>query len=283
LNKIDETDIILTTELIEKWISCACPKKEFYLKSCLIEALNFDKQIKTKYGNLSLQCPNKIAEFRARTFHEKEPETLEWIDSIGVGETLWDIGANVGLYTLYAALRGISVIAFEPSPANYHLLNSNIEKNSLHHIISAYCLAFSEKTEIGSFYMSSSEAGSALNSFGEAVDWQGKPFDPKMRQGMIAFAIDDFIKQFAPPLPNHLKIDVDGIEPLILRGASSLLSKESLLSLQIELDFGNEMHADTVIELLKKFGFKVISKRHAEMFENSEYSNLYNVLFKRKT
>ena len=72
------------------------------------------------------------------------------------------------------------MIAFEPSPANYHLLNSNIEKNSLHHTISAYCLAFSEKTEIGSFYMSSSEAGSALNSFGEALDWQGRPFDPKV-------------------------------------------------------------------------------------------------------
>lgn len=80
-----------------------------------------------------------------------------------------------------------------------------------------------------------------------------------------------------------MKIDVDDIEPLILRGASSLVTKESLLSLQIELDFGNKMLADTVIELLKKFGFKVVSKRHAGMFENSEYSNLYNELFKRKT
>ena len=218
-------------------------------------------------------------EAEIKTLEEKE--TLEWIDSIGKGETLWDIGANVGLYSLYAAQSGVHVLAFEPSPANYHLLNSNIEKNCLHHSISAYCLAFSEKTELGSFYMSSTEAGSALNSFGEAVDWQGKPFDPAMRQGMIAFAIDDFIKQFDPALPNHLKIDVDGIEPLILRGASSLLSEDSLLSLQVELDYGNEKHAYTVIEHLKKFGFETVSKSHAEMFENTEFSNVYNVLFKR--
>ena len=130
--------------------------------------------------------PAKTADFRIRTFHEKEPETLEWIDSINEDEVFWDIGANISIYSLYAAIRGLRVLSFEPSPANYHLLNSNIEKNCLNHSISAYCLAFSEKTELGSFYMSSTEAGSALNSFGEAVDWQGKPYDPAMRQGMIA-------------------------------------------------------------------------------------------------
>lgn len=270
-------------ELIKTGEHRAYLEKESNEKGSIVGSLKSYQIIETKYGKLSLLCPNKMAEFRARTFHEKEPETLEWIDSTGKEETLWDVGANVGLYSLYAAQKGMKVLAFEPSPANYHLLNSNIEKNCLYNLISAYCIAFSDKTELGSFYMASSEPGAALNTFGNAVDWQGKPFEHAMRQGMIAFSINDFIEQFAPPLPNHLKIDVDGIEPLILQGGYSLLRIESLLSLQIELDFGNKMHADTVIELLKKFGFKVISKRHAEMFENSEYSNLYNVLFKRKT
>ena len=279
--RIKQADIEKALEDLENWISSDSPENQTFLRTCLVEALSPQQTVTTRHGDLYFQCPSKTAEFRARTFHEKEPETLEWIDSIGKGETLWDIGANVGLYSLYAAQSGVHVLAFEPSPANYHLLNSNIEKNCLHHSISAYCLAFSEKTELGSFYMSSTEAGSALNSFGEAVDWQGKPYDPAMRQGMIAFAIDDFIKQFDPALPNHLKIDVDGIEPLILRGASSLLSEDNLLSLQVELDYGNEKHADTVIEHLKEFGFEAISKCHAEMFENSEFSNVYNVLFKR--
>ena len=99
--------------------------------------------------------------------------------------------------------------------------------------------------------MSSSEAGSALNSFGEAVDRQGKSFDPKMRQGMIAFAIDDFIKQFALHFPiteNRCR----WYRAIDFAWCIETLTKiESLLSLQIELDFGNKMHADTVIELLK--------------------------------
>lgn len=250
-------------------------------KSRVVESLKSYQIVETKYGKISLLCPNKMAEFRARTFYEKEPETLEWIDSTGKEETLWDIGANVGLYSLYAAQKGLKVLAFEPSPANYHLLNGNIEMNCLYNSISAYCLAFSLKTELGSFYMASSEPGAAINSFGSAVDWQGKPFEHAMRQGMIAFSIDDFIEQFAPAIPNHVKIDVDGIEPMILRGASSLLSNDSLLSLQVELDYGNEKHAYTVIEHLKKFGFETVSKSHAEMFENTEFSNVYNVLFKR--
>ena len=276
-----KAEIRKAAEDLKKRIAADFPENQTSVRSYLAEALAPQLTVKTKHGSLHLLCPSKTAEFRARTFHEKEPETLEWIDSIGEDEILWDIGANVGLYSLYAAKSGIRVLAFEPAPANYQLLNYNIQKNGLHHAISAYCLAFSEKTELGSFYMSSTEAGSALNSFGEPLDWQGKPYDPAMRQGMIAFSIDDFVKQFAPAPPNHLKIDVDGIEPMILQGAASLLSKECLLSLQVELDYGNETHAYAVIKNLNKFGFEATSKRHAEMFENSEYSNLYNVLFKR--
>ena len=182
-------------KLVSRGKAPAYLEKESNEKSFEVGSLKSYQIIETKYGKLSLLCPNKITEFRARTFHEKEPETLEWIDSIGKEETLWDIGANVGLYSMYAAQKGLKVLAFEPSPANYHLLNSNIEKNCLYNSVSAYCLAFSEKTELGSFYMSSTEAGSALNSLGEPVDWQGRPYNPAMIQGMIAFSIDDFVKQ----------------------------------------------------------------------------------------
>ena len=113
-------------ELISTGKPPAYLEKESNEKSRVVESLKSYQIIETKYGKLSLLCPNKITEFRARTFHEKEPETLEWIDSIGKEETLWDIGANVGLYSMYAAQKGLKVLAFEPSPANYHLLNSNI-------------------------------------------------------------------------------------------------------------------------------------------------------------
>ncbi len=52
---------------------------------------------------------------RLRSLFSKEPITIAWIDTFGEGETLYDIGANVGMYTIYAAvMRNASVYAFEP-------------------------------------------------------------------------------------------------------------------------------------------------------------------------
>ena len=52
---------------------------------------------------------------RLRSLFSKEPITIAWIDTFGERETLYDIGANVGMYTIYAAvMRNASVYAFEP-------------------------------------------------------------------------------------------------------------------------------------------------------------------------
>jgi hypothetical protein len=65
---------------------------------------------------LKILTPNSLCEWRAKTFSTKEPETLEWIDSIQKDSILWDVRANIGLYSIYAAKRqNCSVWAFEPS------------------------------------------------------------------------------------------------------------------------------------------------------------------------
>src|SRR5207247_11216921 len=126
------------------------------------------------------------------------------------------IGANVGVYSLYAGLRKLKVLAFEPSAPNYYVLNRNIEINGLDERVSAYCIAFNDRTRIDSFYMANTELGGALNSFGDQVDWQGNPLRSAMKQAMLGFTIDDFIHRFQVDFPNHIKIDVDGIENRII-------------------------------------------------------------------
>ena len=82
--------------------------------------------------NLIFSIPNALNRYRADTFSTKEPETLEWIDSIPNGSVVWDIGANIGLYSCYAAKqRGCRVFAFEPSVFNLELLARNIFLNEL--------------------------------------------------------------------------------------------------------------------------------------------------------
>ena len=64
---------------------------------------------------MCFSVPNELNHFRVTTFAAKEPETLEWIDRLPEGCVLWDIGANVGFYTVYSTLRRkCRVVAFEP-------------------------------------------------------------------------------------------------------------------------------------------------------------------------
>jgi len=235
----------------------------------------------TEYGTIHFFCPGKIPEWRARTLLTKEPETIEWINTFSDKDVFWDIGANVGVYSLYAALRNIVVLSFEPSPSNYYLLSRNVEINKMDNRISALCIAFNDTTRLDSLYMANTELGGALSSFAEAIDWKGKPFTASFRQAMIGFSIDDFVRQFNPLFPNHIKIDVDGIENKIIKGAKHTLLDRRVKSILVELDSGRENYCKEVMEAIEKAGMKFITKKHAPMFDNGQYSNGYNYIFMR--
>ena len=233
---------------------------------------------KTDFGTIAFFCPGKLPEYRARTLLTKEPETIEWINTFNDTDVLWDIGANVGVYSLYAALRGLNVVSFEPSPSNYYLLSRNIEANRMDEKIIALCIAFNDTTKLDAFYMANTELGGALNSFGEAIDWQGQPFIASFKQAMIGFSIDDFIEQFDLPFPNHIKIDVDGIENKIIKGAEKTLASEKLRSILVELDSNRDEYCSSVIDMLERAGMRFHKKMHAP--QHADCSS-YNYFFFR--
>jgi FkbM family methyltransferase len=237
----------------------------------------------TEAGTLKFFCPGKMPIGRARSLLSKEPETIEWINTFADNGVFWDIGANVGLYSLYAGLNSsLTILSFEPSPANYYLLSRNIEINKMDNRISAYCLAFNDISGLNTFYMQNTELGGALNSFAEAVDCEGNTFTAALRQAMIGFSIDDFIKQFNPLFPNHIKIDVDGIEDKIINGAKGTLSDKRLKSILIELDSNRKEYTDGVSRIIEDAGLKLHAKKHCSRFDTGPHASIYNYIFVRK-
>jgi FkbM family methyltransferase len=246
----------------------------------LLQSAAPTKRLNSRYGPIELACPNTVTYWRARSFFTKEPDTLEWIDGFAEGDVLFDIGANVGLYSLYAGKKGHTVFAFEPEAANFALLNQNIYLNQLQHQVSAYNFAISNYSGLERLHISKMEGGSALHSISTPTGFGGENFKPVHLQGVQAYSLDELIERSHFCVPNHLKIDVDGLEPEIIAGATALLENPRLKSLLVELN----VEVDHDLELkrnIESFGFTCIRQYQAEMFGGGEYGGIYNFTFVR--
>jgi FkbM family methyltransferase len=214
-------------------------------------------------GTLRFWTPAALLRYRATSVLDKEPDMIPWLDGMNAESVLWDIGANVGAYSLYAACRrGCRVIAFEPSAANFHVLTRNIELNSAHDRITAYCVALSGATGLGVLNMASSSMGTALSQFGQPGErsryWSDQA--PRSSHGMVGFTVDDFISRFSLPFPTHVKLDVDGLEWPILQGAARMLRDPRLRSVIAELTLTNDGEREAAIALLEDAGLKLVSR-----------------------
>lgn len=203
---------------------------------------------------------NPLEGFRISTYSSKEPETLDWIDeSVSTGSILFDIGANIGLYSIYAAKKfsTAQIFAFEPEALNFTRLTRNIRANHLGNI-TPMNIALAEKTAFGYLYLSDTVASSALHSFGDP-----QPDPKKLRQGIVGVSLDDLVFRLGFPAPTHIKLDVDGIEEKIILGASQVLGSPSLISLLVEIN-SHDVETSAIHSFLRAKGFRVSDKSSRE-------------------
>ena len=184
-----------------------------------------------------LVTDNWITKYRARSFNDKEPEILEWLDdNLRDSDVFFDVGANVGLYSIYAALRNkkASVFAFEPEYSNLHQLKLNIINNNLCENVVPFAIALSDEAGISYLHIQDLTAGAGLatessdiiqSTFGKDVIW---------KEGIGTIHLDFLYEKFGIK-PNLIKIDVDGNEYKILQGGKKTFEKIELRSVYIEM------------------------------------------------
>ena len=218
----------------------------------------FDPRAEIEHGGTRIvfATPNAGTKWRVDTIHEKEPCTLEWIAGLGCEEVLFDVGANVGMYTIWAAVtRGARVFAFEPESQNYALLNRNILLNNLQDRVRAFCVGVSDKQEFTDLQMAGMVAGGSCHAVGEALDYKREPFTVGFGQGCVAFRLDDLVTEGGLPVPNHIKVDVDGFEAKVIAGAARTLRKSAVKSLLIEVNPALADHRE-MVRTLNEIGFR---------------------------
>ena len=210
--------------------------------------------------------PSLATKWRVDTLFEKEPVTLEWIATFAPGEILVDVGANVGMYTIWAArTRGARVYAFEPESLNFALLNRNIVANGLEAQVMAYCAAISDRSGFGELHLSQFMAGGSCHSLDEKLDPFHRPAKPVYTQGCVSTSLDDLVRAGRVPPPQYIKIDVDGFEPKVILGAAETIRAGTVRSLLIEVNQNLPDHLEMVRELVALgFRFDAGQGRRAE-------------------
>jgi FkbM family methyltransferase len=193
----------------------------------------------------------------------KEPKTVAWIEhNLVPGDVFYDIGANVGAYSLLAAAAvdgNACVYAFEPSFANFDHLCRNILLNEAQHAVTPFLVPLGERTGLDKFYFQNTDSGEADHAFGHAVTTSEGQHAGTFLE-MAGFSLDDFVRLPGVQLPTLMKIDVDGLESKVLLGARQTLSHSGLRGLLIEIDDADPAESRAMLDLLQDAGLRPLEK-----------------------
>lgn len=248
----------------------ACAKKELALLRYRLQSLPVESRARIQpqftqallSDTLSVGTPAGALQFvmlgkgtggRALKLMTKQPATIEWIDGFRPDSILWDIGANVGVYSLYAARRGSRVVAFEPAAINYFLLAANCEVNGLDRQVDCLLVGLGrdkavERMEVSQF------AGAQSFSFKEKQD-RAYPG----RQAALVLSMDHLVEEYGLACPNYIKIDVPGMSEAVLDGGARTLGRPELREVHMELRSESKA-GQRVLGLMERSGF-VIGRR----------------------
>jgi FkbM family methyltransferase len=205
----------------------------------LVKKLVPRRKVKVNGVTFSLSCTNWITHFRWFLFKTKEPEVRYFIDEyIDDGDIFFDIGANVGVFSIYAAKRykKIEVYSFEPEVSNLATLKENIIENNVTEKVIIHGIGISNSVGLSKLHLQDLTTGSALHTEDRKnIDHSYEGNNPIIwAEGIYTVTLDYFCEELNI-VPNAIKIDTDGNESKILMGAENLLKSPLLKAIIIEM------------------------------------------------
>ncbi|HNE04244.1 MAG TPA: FkbM family methyltransferase [Anaerolineales bacterium] len=210
------------------------------------------------------------------------PEVRDWLEHFKPGEVFYDIGANIGMFSLTVAKMyngHVKTYAFEPSFSTFSALVHNVIGNGFGDIIFPFSLALGRDEGLHSFNYTDIASGAAVHTLDTLINQTGKEFAPAFKQQVISYSLDDLVRKFQFPLPTHIKIDVDGGEMEIIQGMEESLKKTGVKSVLVEVTETQEddEQVKRLMDIFKRCGFE--KTRDIPHTEYKTYPLVSDILF----
>ena len=228
----------------------------FYFMSFLYKVIKFLRlgnpvslKISVPKYNYKVLCPIKKEEIINMTI--REDDIIEHFTP-KQGDIVIDIGANIGRYTIISSKRvGTKgkVVAIEAHPGNFEILNRNIKLNQLTNIIPLNYAAYSKETKI-KLYVPDEESGYTI--YHTLMERTGKKF-VEVNANTLDYLLQ--LNEIRQEEVNWIKIDVEGAEFEVLKGATNVLSKSKDIALLIEVHGPDNYRP--LVEFLSSYNFKI--------------------------
>lgn len=195
-----------------------------------------------------------VEDYRARDLGGERELVREYIDHLEAGLRVWDVGANIGVYSLFAARAGARVHAFEPDPAFLERLRRNVYLNGQQEPIQVHETALNDSAGEVTLYTD----GVAGNSPALSADADGARDEVTVTQ-QRGDTLD-------LPAPDLVKIDVEGAEAGVLRGMTDVLDRIGTVLVEVHptmLPRFGDTPAD-VRDVLESRDFSVVYERRRD-------------------
>jgi FkbM family methyltransferase len=204
--------------------------------------------------NYEFYCRINKDDFKIMTIHEDD--IIEHFTP-KQGDVVIDIGAHIGLYTIIGSKRvgtNGKVVAIEADPSNFEMLNRNIKLNQLTNVIPLNYAVYSKETKI-KLYLPSGESG--FTKYNTIVSNWANTEDKfvEVNANTLDYLLQ--INQIREEEVNWIKIDVEGAEFEVLKGAQNVLSKSKDIALLMELHGPPNVYKPKVQEFLNLYNFKI--------------------------
>ncbi|MFL6321415.1 MAG: FkbM family methyltransferase [Nitrososphaeraceae archaeon] len=231
--------------------------KDFLYRS--LKLLGIDKSVLLKFDvpkyGYKVYCPINKEDLIVMSRHEDEI-----IDHFNTkqGDIVVDVGAHIGKYTIIASKRvgeNGKVIAIEAHPGNYEILNRNIELNGLTNITTLNYAVYSKEAKIKLFLPDEKSNHTIYNTLIPTRAKDGEKFVE-----VNANTLDNLLQQNGISQEvNWIKIDVEGAEFEVLKGAHDTISNSKNIAFLVEvhnIEDGKNLYRP-IMDLMEKYNFKV--------------------------